>query len=410
MRLLAPDIRASMGCALAVVLAIAAPVLATGKPVVAVLPLRALGVSPENARALERALGDAVAALPEVALARPEVLASELKREPGCAAHIACAAAAAAKAGARQFISGTVSSLGDTYTLDLKLIDARTGQELRRATHPVSGRQERLTELVRATAVELLAPGRYAGRLDVQVANDAHEVARGAQLFLDGKLRGRLPLKEPLSGITPGQHTLRVAKEGFLDSTLFVDVRYDETTEAHLDLAEGAVAGESAVSTPGPSKPGAVASTPASSKPGAAKTAPAGGAKADGTRPPPFVLSTGPASEPADPWLKIAGWSGVGVGLAAVATGIAFHAKAFSTASGLNQRSRTNQLTPADLPAYDDVRSEMRTARILYLVGGLTAATGATLLILDRVQQDKLAIAAAPLRGGGGALSLSGHF
>src|SRR5260370_29211397 len=92
MRPLAPDVRVSTSCALAVALAIAAPVLAAGKPVVAVLPLRALGVSSENARALEKALGDAVAELPEVALARPEILASELKREPGCAAHIACAA------------------------------------------------------------------------------------------------------------------------------------------------------------------------------------------------------------------------------------------------------------------------------------------------------------------------------
>jgi len=66
----APDIRASTGCALAVLLAFAAPVVAAGKPVVAVLPLRVLGVSAEDARALEKALGDAVAELPEVALAK----------------------------------------------------------------------------------------------------------------------------------------------------------------------------------------------------------------------------------------------------------------------------------------------------------------------------------------------------
>jgi hypothetical protein len=400
---IALNIRASTGCALAVALVFAAPALATRKPVVAVLPLRVLGVSPQEARAIEKALSDEVAALPEVAPAKPEVVASELKREPGCAAQIACAAAAAAKAGAREFITGTVSGLGDTYTLDLKLIDARTGQELRRATHPVSGREERLIELVRATVVELLAHARYAGRLSVQVANDAHEVARGAQLFLDGKLRGELPLKEPLSGIPPGQHTLRVAKGGFLDATLFVEVRYDETTEAHLDLAERVLPEEAAAGEP-------AASTPAPSKPAAGKTTPAAAPKPGATPPPPFVLSTGPMPEEADPWLKIAGWSSVGVGLAAVATGVVFHAKAFSTASGLNQRSSTNQLTAADLPAYDDVAREMRTARVLYLVGGLTAATGATLLIWDHLEQDKLEVSAAPLPGGGGALSLAGRF
>jgi PEGA domain len=396
------NIRASTGCALAVTLALAAPVLASGKPVVAVLPLRVLGVSPQEVRAIEAALSAEVAALPEVVPAKPDVVAAELKREPGCAAQIACAAGAAAKAGARQFIAGTVSGLGDTYMLDLKLIDARTGQELRRATHPVSGREERLMELVRTAVVELLAHGRYVGRLNVQVANDAHEVARGAQVFLDGKLRGELPLKEPLSGIPPGQHTLRVAKGGFLDATLFVEVRYDETTEARLDLAERVLPEAGAPGEPAASTPG--------NKPAAGRTGTAAVLKQAAKPPPPFVLSTGPEPEPADPWLKIAGWSSVGVGVAAVVTGVAFQAKAFSTASDLNQRSATNRLTAADLSAYDDVAREMRTARVLYLIGGLTAATGVTLLIWDHVERQKVEVSAAPLPGGGGALSLAGRF
>lgn len=399
MHLPAP-IRASIGCALAAALALAAPTWAAGKPVVAVLPLRMLGVPAGDAQALEKALHAEVAALPEVSAANPDAVASALKHEPECMAQLACAAAAAAKAGARQFITGTVSSLGDTYTIDLKLIDARTGQELRRATHPVSGREDRLVELLRATVVELLAHGRYAGKLDVQVANDAHAVARGAQLFLDGKPRGELPLKEPLSGITPGQHTLRVAKEGFLDATLFVDVRYGEITEARVDLA-----GE----TP-PADPLGEAAGAAAPGPGRQGGVKASAAKADATPPPPFVLSTGPVAEPPDPWLKIAGWSAVGVGVAAAATGLAFHAKAFSTASDLNQRRAANQITAADLPAYGDVASEMRAARILYLVGGLAAATGATLLLWDQGDHDKVEVSTGPLPRGGAALSLAGHF
>jgi len=53
-----------------------------------------------------------------------------LKREPDCEARIACAAAAAAQAGARQLIIGTTSQLGDSFMIDLKLLDARSGQEI----------------------------------------------------------------------------------------------------------------------------------------------------------------------------------------------------------------------------------------------------------------------------------------
>ncbi|GAC1339676.1 MAG: hypothetical protein NVSMB23_09000 [Myxococcales bacterium] len=390
-------IRASVASALVAVAAGAAP--APGKPVVAVLPLRALGGPPAEAQALEKALRDEVAALPEVVAASPDAVASALKREPDCAAQIVCAAAAVARAGAQQFITGTVSSLGDTHTLDLKLIDARTGQELRRATHPVSGRQDRVIELLRATAVELLAHARYAGKLDVQVANDANAVARGAQLFLDGKLRGQLPLSEPLSGIPPGQHTLRVAKQGFLDATLFVEVRYGETSEARLDLTDSVVGARAA-----PAEPGEPRTSP-TRQAGAKQEA-----KPESTPPPPFVLSTGGRPELRDPLLQIAGWSGVGVGAVALVAGIAFHAKAFSTADDLNRRAAAGQLTAADLPAVADVATEMRVARVLYVVGGAIAATGATLLVWDRMETGKLQLSAAPLPAGGGALSLAGRF
>src|SRR5207248_11124673 len=74
--------------------------------------------------------------------------------------------------------------------------------ELRRATHPVSGSQEALIEKVREAAIHLLAPSRFVGALRVDVPG-----AAGAQLYLDGKHAGTLPLAQPLEGLRSEEHT-----------------------------------------------------------------------------------------------------------------------------------------------------------------------------------------------------------
>ena len=365
----------------------AAAVPAARRPVVAVLPLRALGAPPESALALETTLRNEVATLPEVQLASSDAVATALRRQPDCLAQIACAAAAAASAGAQELIAGTISSLGDAYTLDLKLVDARTGRELGRATHPFSGRQAMLIELLRGAAVELLAPARYTGQLAVALAGDSDGAARGAQLFIDGKERGTLPLATPIAGLVPGEHTLRVAKQGFLDATLFVEVRFDQTTEARIDVARGAKAVVSFVREHGEPQLDA--------QPGTAT---------------PLVLSSPHATRLRAPWLKIAGWSGVGLSAVTIAAGLAFHVKAYAIAADLNRRSASNQLTAADRASFDEIGSETNTARVLYVVGGVLAAGGAGVLLYDRhLDQSQVQISASPAPSGGAVL-VSGKF
>src|SRR6266404_3377439 len=193
--------------------ALALALLATGTapPVVALLPLRPLGAPPAVVHALEVTLRNELAHLQEARLAPPREVAEALKREPDCEARIACAAAAAAQAGARQLIIGTTSQLGDSFMIDLKLLDARTGQEIRRATHPVSGSQDALIETVRATAVQLLAPG---------------------------------------------QHVVRV-KDKARETSTFVEVRFGRMTDANLDLGAAPV-----VAVPAAALPEIVAAVP----------------------------------------------------------------------------------------------------------------------------------------------------
>jgi hypothetical protein len=356
---------------------------------VAVLPLRALGAPAESARALDKTLRNEVEAVPEARLVDRAAVEAALQQEADCLAQVRCAAAAAVKAGAQQLIVGTVSRLGDAFTLDLKLVDAQTGQELRRATHPMSGKEDALIEVLRGIAVELLAPARYTGRLAVLLAGETAAEAQGAELFVDGQRRGTLPLSEPIGGLSPGVHTLRVAKQDFRDATLFVEVRFDRTTQARIDLARGALAAVDFVR----GKPEAAAQ-PAPPQPA----------------PPPVLAATAPQAPPRDPWLKIAGWSGVGVGAAAFIAGVVIHAKAYGIAADLNRRNSANQLTLADRAAYDRVDNETRTARILYVTGTLFAAGGVGALLYDRhLDQKRLRVEAAALPSGG-AVAVAGRF
>src|SRR5882724_10555303 len=242
--------------------ALALALLATGTapPVVALLPLRPLGAPPAVVHALEVTLRNELAHLQEARLAPPREVAEALKREPDCEARIACAAAAAAQAGARQLIIGTTSQLGDSFMIDLKLLD----------------------------------PARFVGSLRVLVPG-----VTGAMLFVDGKHSGTLPLAQPLEGLTPGQHVVRV-KDKSRETSTFVEVRFGRMTDATLDLGAAPV-----VAVPAAALPTIVAAVPR--KPG---------------------------------WVRPAAIAALGAGIASGVIGVAFQARASPAAPAVANGSQ----------------------------------------------------------------------
>jgi hypothetical protein len=73
----------------------------------------------------------------------------------------------------------------------------------------------------------------------------------------------------------------------------------------------------------------------------------------------------------------------LGAGVASAVVGIAFHARAYSTASDLNRRAATNQLQPRDAEAFADVDRDTNFARAFYVAAGVFAAAGGGLLWWD---------------------------
>ena len=340
-----------MICLLALLLAAAhPPAVQPGKPSVALLPLRALGVPADVQGALQETLRNELSALPEATLVPEGALAAQLAAEPDCQARIACAAAAARKAGAGVLILGTASQLGDAFLIDLKLVDAESAKELRRATHPLTGSRDGLIETLRAAAVELLAPARYAGSLRIEVAGGA-----GAEIFVDGRPVGKAPLPAPVDALSPGKHTVRIA--GARDQSTFVEVAFGKLSSVHID-----------------------AQRPAAPVPLAAVL-------------PSAVFQPAPRAG----WVRPAAYAGLGLGLVAAIVGVTYHARAYATASDLNRREQQNQLGQSDLGAYGKVDLDVNRARGFYIAAAALGAAGGGLLLWDmHTERRSFALLAGP--------------
>ena len=307
------------------------------RPVVALVPLHPLGVPPEVVEALQVTLRNELSALPEAKLAPEKEVAEQLKREPDCDAHISCAALAASRAGARQLIMGTASQLGDAFMIDLKLLDARSAQELRRATHPVSGSQDALIDTLREAVVQLLAPARFVGAMRIDVPGVA-----GALLFVDGKPVGSTPLPKPIEGLSPGPHTVHVAgSDG--EASAFVDVRFGQVTDARIEMKD-------------------FKAVPAEALPSASSAVAAGARK---------------------PWMRPVALGVAGLGAASAIVAVVFQARAYATAGDLNRRESLNQLQPSDLASYQNIDHDTKMARGFYITAALLAAAGGGLFLWD---------------------------
>src|SRR5207248_5908444 len=208
-----------------------------------------------------------------------------------------------------------------------------------------SGSQEALIEKVREAAIHLLAPSRFVGALRVDVPG-----AAGAQLYLDGKHAGTLPLSQPLEGLAPGQHAIRV-KDKTQETSTFVEVRFGRTTDAQLELGAAPV-----VAVPAEALP--------------------------------MAIATAAPRKPA--WVRPAAIAAIGAGVASAVIGLAFNARGGAAASGSSGLPASQLQTP-NAQALADGDQNASIARGFYVAAAVLAATGGGLLWWD-VQTDSIGL------------------
>lgn len=204
-------------------------------PTLALVELDALGVDEDTAVRVQRELRAVLADLPGYRLLSPRVVRNRLARKK--IPQDAPLSRLLGALRARYVVTGTMGGLAEEVSLDLKLLEGGTGREIRRVSDNLPAGEAERRDLIEELLVQLLVPDQWVGALALDVSES------GAAVHLDGKQVATTPLDEPLIGLKPGKHILRITKEGFDELSKFVLVRYNQVARLKVDMNNAMVVG-----------------------------------------------------------------------------------------------------------------------------------------------------------------------
>lgn len=173
------------------------------------------------------------------------ILKGEEARQKCGAEDTGCVAEVGAALGVPEAVSGDLGRLGDYWMLNLRRLNVRKAEVLKRATRKVHGDINALIEVLPGIMAELFdkpepaappLPAPPPPNANVPAVTGKLEVTAepvGATLILDGKTKGRTPFAEELQ---PGMHTLEIRQDGYTPQTHRVLVKPQETTHLALSL------------------------------------------------------------------------------------------------------------------------------------------------------------------------------
>lgn len=200
----------------------------------AVIDLEANGVPPELARALTETLATRVDRTGVFETVSPVQLAAVVALDQsrwatgGCAEED-CFARLAEAVSAEHAIGGSVAKSGDTFALQLVLVEVASAKAIQRVERKDKD-ASRLIELAGEASIALIQPLLEArsgfAMIDANVP--------GAQLFLNGE---RSPHRVgQVFSIGAGPHVVKASMEGFYPTTVDLRVRPDRVTNLELTL------------------------------------------------------------------------------------------------------------------------------------------------------------------------------
>jgi len=198
------------------------------RPALGFLRLEPLGLEAERALRLEALFRAELERLSGAPLPPRSTVEGVLVRDAGlrgCTGEPVCLAAIGKRLGVAEVVAGNVGALGDSFVVNLKLVDVEHAAEVRRVSERLSGSPDQLIDAVRVAAYRLVAPEELRGTLAVLCD------VRGADVMVDGKKLGRTPLPAAIAGVAVGTHELRLEADGFTTSVASVDVHFQKTSE-----------------------------------------------------------------------------------------------------------------------------------------------------------------------------------
>src|SRR5262249_51697599 len=200
---------------------------------VALYRLDPLGLDAERAVRLEALFRAELERMTQRVLPNRASIDAWLARElglRGCGGEPACLAAIGRKLGAAQVVHGNVAQLGESYVVNLKLIDSAKGTEIRRVSETLKGNADDLIEAVRVAAYRLVRPEELKGAIAILCD------LPGALVDVEGRPAGRTPLARLIDGLDVGKHTVTLEAKGYSPFNAQVEVRFQKTTDVVVRL------------------------------------------------------------------------------------------------------------------------------------------------------------------------------
>lgn len=202
--------------------------------------LNGLGLSEGIRRSLEALVLSHLRQMPQKQIVEPEVMRQKLD-EPAfaelerCHEGLACLRQCGAAVSADIVVYGTISALGNDYSLNLRALKVADGQELGRQVATLSGNLDQLIPQMRRVSYNLLAPDAVWGSLMIDTA------LAGIEVRLDNVKQATTPWNAPVDHLKPGPHTVRLDGFGSTHSEIDVEVVAFETSQVQVELSGGPV-------------------------------------------------------------------------------------------------------------------------------------------------------------------------
>ncbi len=203
---------------------------------IAIVRLEALGMAAEPVARLEalfRMEIERLAGHPLPTRRQVDKVIKSSRRLRRCGSKNSCLAAIGKRLGVDLVVTGHVAALGDSYTINIKVVEVTTGKQLGDAisSEPLRGEPDQLIEAVRMAAYTMLAPAQVRG--EIMILTDLV----GAAVKLDDEQVATTPLRKPLTDLKPTTYQLRVESKGYLPFEEEVRVRFQKTTRVVVSLA-----------------------------------------------------------------------------------------------------------------------------------------------------------------------------
>lgn len=133
--------------------------------------------------------------------------------------------------GAQWMVTGTVGRVGNTYTIDVRMIDVATRQVFLTADRDYSGPIDGLLNYIDGIANELAlktSDKLKTGGLEIECR------PQGAFVYIDGELKGTTPFR--LNSLRIGDHVVEIKKADYLDwkETVTIEPLKQKTIQARL--------------------------------------------------------------------------------------------------------------------------------------------------------------------------------